>query len=901
MRSVFLTAWLRRILARLGRIRPSRHADEDLDREIAAHLALLEEDYRRRGLSPAEAHTAARRALGGIEQTKQAHRDQRSLLWLEYILQDLRFALRSLRRTPGYATAVILTLALGLGSVATMLAVVDSVLLRPVPLAHPRQLVMIYGKTAQQGGWDSLSFDQIRILGRDTHLFSSVAGFATTVKPVGTGDGTRWALLAPITPDFFQTLGVAPYMGRLFTDEDANRRVVLVSYEFWQERLHGDPHVLGSALRLGAAMRTIVGVLPRGVDFPSGTAGPVVYAPMSLLANGPRSSGITPATLLPDDFALALARLRPGVSIPQAIAQTRALLIHDHDPDGVESRRLTVESIAQSLTDGIREPLLALLGGVAILLLIACANAANLQIARAAERLPEMQVRAALGASFSRLLQQLLIESLVVSLSGALIGAVLAVAATAGIRTADSLNFPRFSEVAVHPGVLCTISLLAVVAGLLASLAPAFSIRHRTVAAAGARRTTTSRNRLSGLLVALQIALTCVLLVTCGLLLRTFRALEQVPLGFDPHHVTTLVLMPEDSRQPPTLLRQTNLRLLERFESLPGVQSAAIQTAIPFSSYGSTLDGGTDVSGRPLQKGDSAFYSIVSSSFVRASGLRLLQGRDFQRSDDSSGAIAVLVNQAFVDKFLPGRNPIGVTLRMHRDPGDKDSDIPLTQSMTVIGVVQNEVQGNALGSEFEPMVYLNVRQLPADSAFLELYSMMSQFAIRSPLPQDVLDREIRAALLQVAPGMAEMELRPMQQDLENSLGQRRLALRLVSGFGAISLLLAAIGIYSLLAYAVTLRRREIGIRMALGSSRAHVTRLVLRQAARMILWGFVPGIAGAWLAARAVRSFLFGVRTLDPLTIAAVAAVLAFTAAVAAAVPSWRAARVDPMEVLRVD
>jgi putative ABC transport system permease protein len=511
-----------------------------------------------------------------------------------------------------------------------------------------------------------------------------------------------------------------------------------------------------------------------------------------------------------------------------------------------------------------------------------------------------MQIRSSLGASFPRLLQQLLAESLVVSLAGAAISGILAVAAAAAIRSAYSQRFPRFNEIAVHPAVLAAVALLAVVAGLLASLAPAFSIRPRTVAV-GTHRTTAPRNRASELLVVLQVALTCILLVTCGLFVRTFRALQQVPLGFDPHHVTTLVLMPQDSTQPPTLLRQTDTLLLQRFQALPGVETAAMQTAIPFSNYSASLNGTTDVSGRAFHKGDSALYTMVSSSFVRASGIHLLRGRGFLPEDDSNAAMVALVNQAFVEKFMPGRSPLGVTLRMHRDHDDKESDIPLTQSLTIVGVVQNELQGQNLGSAFEPMVYLDDLQIPKDSALPEIFGMMSQFAIRSPLPQDVLDTEIRITVKQVAPDMAEMQLQPMELGIAASLGERRMTLRLVSGFGAMDLLLAAVGIYGLLAYAVTLRRREIGIRMALGSSRSGVTRLILRHAARLILWGLVPGIAGAWAAGNAIRSFLFGVKALDPMAISASAAILATTAVIAAAIPAWRAARVDPREVLRIE
>lgn len=807
-----------------------------LQEEIQNHIQLEIEENLQSGMSPENAREAAQKKFGNTLLAVERSREIWGALWLEYLLQDLRYALRSLRRAPGYTAAVLLTLALGLGSVATILAIIDSVLLRPVALPHPQQLVMVYGKSDESGTFQNLSYAQIKTLRRDAHSFSSVAAYETGVKAVGTPDGVRWALYGGISPGFFHMLGVAPKMGRLLTADDTTRPVVLINYDFWQQRLHSARNVIGSAIQFEGAPRTIIGVLPRGLELPFTSGGPVVYAPVSLDAK--QKGGIFTGS------ALVLARLKPGVSIEQAQAETRNLLVHEHDSNGANGRGLMVTSLTRFLTGDVEKPLLALLGGVLILLLIACANAANLQIARATERLSEMRVRSSLGASFPRLLQQLLVESLVISLAGAAVGGVLAIVATAAIRSAYGERFPRFHDIAVHPIVLLYLALLAIVAGLLASLAPALSIRGKTTQA-GNRRTITPRNRVSGVLVVLQIALTCVLLVTCGLFVRTFRALQQVPLGFNPHHVTLLVLMPEDSHQPPIQLRETDHRLLDRFESLPGVQAASMQTSFPFSHYTLTMNGTTDISGRPFNKKDAPYYTIVSSNFVRATGIHLLHGRGFLPQDDGRASMVALVNQSFVDKFLKGRNPLGVRLSMHVAPKDKDSDLPLKQPFTIVGVVQNELQSSDLGSVFKPLVYLDDMQIPKGSSFLALYGMMSQFAIRSSLPQSVLNKEIRTVLHQSAPNMAEMQLQPMEQGIDDSLGERRLALRLVSGFGALALLLAGIGIYGLLAYAVTLKRREIGIRMALGSSRVRVTRLVLRQAARLVLWGIIPGIAGA--------------------------------------------------------
>ncbi|HEX8813415.1 MAG TPA: FtsX-like permease family protein, partial [Terracidiphilus sp.] len=405
-----------------------------------------------------------------------------------------------------------------------------------------------------------------------------------------------------------------------------------------------------------------------------------------------------------------------------------------------------------------------------------------------------------------------------------------------------------------------------------------------------------------GILVSLQVALTCVLLATCGLFARTFHALEQVKLGFDPRGVTTLTLMAENQHQNPETSREIETHLLKRFQTLPGVESVTMQSAIPFSSYDMSLDGTTDVQGRAWQQGDSALYSLVSTDFVRTSGIRLLRGRSLSAQDETgSGPIPVLVNEIFAQKYFAGRDPIGEWIKFHRYRGDKDEDLPFLQTMNIVGVVENELQGGNLGAPYQPMVYIDYLQLPKESFLAQVFSMSAQYAVRSNLAQSALANELRAAIKQEAPQMAEMSLAPMDEAIANSLNQRRLALRLSGGFGAVALALSALGIYGVLAYAVTLRRKEIGVRMALGASRQRVTGLVMRQAGAMVLFGLVPGIAGAWAAGYAVRSFLFGVKILDPATLAAVGAVLLAVSVAASSIPALRAAMVNPIEALRFE
>ena len=880
---------------------------KDLDDDIRDFLQRETQDNIDRGMPAEQARFAALRKFGNVTRVKEETWKVWSLEWLEGLLQDIRFALRSLRKTPGHTASVVLTLAMGLGSVATMLAIVDSVLLRPVSIPRPSELVMLYLDAGATGMRGELTWSQLENLQRNSRLFTSVAGYTTMIKPVGTPNGTGWAIAAQVTPGFFRMLDVQASLGRL-PDPSSTAPAAVVSHDFWQERLGSDPHAIGSVIHLEGQARTIIAVLPRGMNDVSGTAGPVVYTRIS---EPPQRSVAPPG-------AFAMARMQPGVSVSQALAEARSILAHANSQDEFTPGHLVVQSYDSYLTGSLQKPLFVLLGGVMILLLISLANATNLQFARITERMTEISLRSALGASFRRLLQHLFVESVVLSLLGAALGCVLAYGTAAIIRTEYGNQYARFREIAVHANVILGIASLALLAGLVASLAPVLTIRLQARTAAVTQHAT-PRMRISSILVAFQIALTCVLLATTGLFVRTFEALRQISLGFDPHNLTNLVIMPVDSHQSPLRIREIDTLLLERFGTLPGVESAAMQSAVPFSVYTPTLACATDVSGRPFQNGDMPLYNFVSSNFVAASGIELLRGRSFNTQDDTSPEIVALVNQAFVGKFLLGRNPIGVTLQSHRAPRptriagpgllpeeilsilEPVSNVPLKPSFTIVGVIQNELQGQDLGAPVQPMIYLNYRQIPEDSSLLNIVAAQSQFLIRSRLPQGVLNKELRTALKQVAPEMAEMQLYPTQEELAHALGERSLGLRLVSSFGAIALFLAAIGIYALLAYSVTIRRREIGVRMALGSSRSRVTKLVLRQAGWMVLAGVIPGLAGAWAAGRAVQSFLFGVKPLDPKSLVTAIAVLLLTGMVAAIVPAWRAALVDPVEVLRME
>jgi predicted permease len=872
-----------------------RNRSKRLLEEIDAHIEFETQRNIEAGMPPEEARNAAKRKFGNVPVALDQSRMIWGALWLENFERDIRYAFRRLRAVPGYTTTLVCTLTLGLGCVTVMLAIVQSILLEPIDLPASAQLMQIYSEDAAQGFAASpraLSYPAIEILRRETHSFSGISGYNTMARPVITESGARVAPLMEVTPEFFQTLGVSAKLGRVFRPDEANAPVAIVSDEFWRERLNGNPAAIGRALTISGKHRTLVGVLPREFHATGGPSGAFVYLPISVNAAGKDQFDV--------ESAAVIGRLKDGISKEQAQAEAQSVFSHAGHTDAEKHRVLMMTSLKDVVTGNLERPLWALLGAAMVLLLIACANAANLQIGRTASRMPEMVMRSALGASLARLMQQLITENVLVSVVGASLGAGLSCLAISVLRDKYAAEYSRFDELTIHPGAIGASYLLAIVVGLIASVAPGLNVLRHTSKAAN-QRTVTRTSRLPGLLVAIQVALTCVLLVASGLFLRTLRSLEQVKLGFDPRNITTLVLMPENPQQDPQLSRQIQTSLIHRFQALPGIQSVAVQTEIPFSNYNVSLHGTTNVAGRPFQKGDSAYYSLVSTNFVSASGIQLLKGRAFISEDESSGAICVLVNQAFVKIFLAGREPLGATLGFHRDPGDTDADLPFTQPMTVVGVVENELQGGDLGAPYEPMVYLNYLALPKSSFLSAVFSMSTQFAVRSSLPIGTVRSELRNAVKEDAPTMVEMSLKPMEGAIADSLGKRRLALRLVSGFGSVALILSAIGIYGVLAYSVALRRREIGIRMALGSTRQMAAVLVARQAGVMLLLGFVPGIAGAWAAGRALKSFLYGVKALDFETLVASGIVLLFISAAAAFVPSLRAAQVDPVETLRAE
>ncbi len=807
------------------------------------------------------------------------------------ILQDLQFALRQLRRAPGFTATAVVTLALGLGATSAMLAIVDSVLLRPLALPHPER-VMDINRLVDGARSDGIRFKDAAALTRASSL-EAVAAYSNLPVPVTTADGTRVVHGTRTGFDFFRIAGAHARLGRVLTQADAHAPVAVVSDAFWRVALHADPRALGTTVRLGSRPVTIVGVMPPGFAFPAYDRGEVLFMPFDMDAHGKDEHGF--------DYVSVAVGVKPGVARSAALAEAQAIYAHTAPAEDKNRGRLVWRPYQETITGDERPGLLVLLGACGLLLAIACVNAANLQIARAVTRAGEMQVRGALGASRGRLLQQIVTESFTVAGIGAALGLVLAWAALRWASAAYGEDFPRFDEISLHPSVFAACALLALGSGVLAAVAPALGALRRGATGASAERVT-HRSRLSGALVAVQIGLTCVLLTAAGLLLRTFRALEQAPLGFDPHHVTEMTLMPTNPAMDGAALEQTYTRLLDRLSALPGVEAAATETSLPFSNFTLELTDSFRIAGRPTKPDDSTSFGLINAGYNRTLGVRMLEGRGFSPSDSAGSQPVCVVNEAFVRKFLNGRRALGAQVEFTNDARDGADDRPIRAPLTIVGVMPEVlgVSGGSLADRPGPLLLLNYQQYPPGGMRAHfLMGLAPQFAVRSPLPVATLREEIRTALRQSAPEMAEMQIRPVEESLALSLAGQKLALRMASGFGLAALALAAIGIYGVLAYSVARRTREIGIRMALGSSRGRAMRLVMGQAGVMVALGLLVGAAATWPATRTLRAYLFGVTRMDPLTLLTVTLVLLAAGTLAAAVPAWRAARVDPMTALR--
>ena len=897
---------LRRFFAKLaGRFRNAR-VEADAAREIAAHLALLEDDFRRQGMSDADARMAARRACGNPEQTRQLHRNERSILWLEHTLQNIRFSIRQLRRSPGFTTVAVLTLALGIGAVTSVFSVVNGVLLKPFAFREPSRLVVIREVEDETRSKFSAIPDNYRHFLRLKQAATTLEDAAIYEQSAdslsSTGDHPRMVGSVESSPNLFRVLGVHPILGRDFADSDAARgapKVILLSYEGWQELFQGRPDVIGQSLHLGLTPHTIIGVLPPSMRFPH----IALSADIPFQEFGGAREPIVFAPYLPSDRDLSndtgnynfkvIARLKPGVRIAQARAELDSLqhayTLSAHLPLHLG---IVLGPLSQDVTSAISGALWLLLAAVGAVMLIGCVNLANLQMARTTAAMRETAVRAALGASSTQLVMVRLTESLVLAAVGGAAGIALAFAGVHLLLALVPVGVPRLEEVHVNWIVLLFAAALSTFSAILFGILPALRslrVAPQSVLQANSTRAANSRegHRTRNLLVAAEVACTVVLLIVTFLVLRSFSRLLRQDRGFDTTHVTAAqvdLFTPQYSDDHPDI-RARKLafadRTLAALQHLPGVQSVALTSAMPLT--GETWVDELVRPDHPLPPAERPPINVrwINADYIATMHVPLIAGRVLSASDRNNPYVAMISERTARDGFS-GEDPVGRTI-VGTIPDDN-------HRVTIIGVVA-DTRINGL-KDSAPMVYL---------PYWAFTSWTQTYLVRSTQPGSALISEIRSAVWGIDPQVAIPTIKSMDDQLGDSVASDRFQVEVLSAFAASALFLALLGVYGVLAYSVSLRYQEFGIRIALGSKKSALMQLVLRQAAWPVVSGTVIGLALSFAAVRGIRSLLYQAPVVDPIAIGASLLAIFAVALIAAAIPARHAASINPVQALRTE
>ena len=863
---------MRRFLQRLINVFRPERAEDDLEREVAAHLALLEDEYRRRGMSDEEARFAARRALGS--NAKDLHRDARSFVWLDDLRRDLSHGARSLARNPGFAAVAVITLALGIGANTAIFSVVSAVLLRPLPYPDADRLVQVFAPpetnpiVAMRRREPSLFPQTFERLRRNSHTLSHVAGYIlSTATLTGQGDAVRLTGVNA-SAALFPALGATPLLGRTFSDaEEASGAdaVVVLSHATWQTYFNSDRSVIGRVIALDGRGRTVVGIMRDDFAFPDRTTQFwTPYVPPLPKAR----SFISPAVI---------ARLKNDVSRGAAEADVTAVL-----QDGQQSRgRYELAGLQDELVAPVRPALLILSGAVGLVLLIACVNVANLLLVRTAAREIEIALRRAIGASPGRLVRQLLTESGLLALIGAAAGTALAFGSVSLLRTLAStlprrdlgpaITLPRLDEIAINGRVLLFTVALALGTGVLCGLLPA--LRHARPREADVLRERAASPRLGGWLVAAEIAMAMVLLVGGGLLMHSFYKLATADRGYDAAHVLTFQATGRPAPGPQA--RAFADSLVDRIAAIPGVTAAGYANNLPLVQQGF----GRDVypPSRDIRRPQPGLHAI-SPRFANAMGLRIVEGRGF--SDGEAARHEALVTRAFARSAFFDGPALGSQIYGGRD------------QWQVVGILE-DLNQFSLQQRPNPEMFI-VDFLPPPPGLGGAY-----FAVRTSIDPAALFASVRGIVRQLDPDATVDNVATMDQIVSNAMAQPRLYAVLLALFAAVAVALAAIGIYGVLGFIVTHRTREIGIRIALGARPGQVMTLILRQTALVTIVGVMAGVIGAASFSRYLEGLLFGVTPLDAATFAAVIVLFVASAALAAYVPARRATQIEPQVALR--
>jgi putative ABC transport system permease protein len=892
------------ISLRLRSLLRHRRVEAELDDELRFHFDQQVEKYLRSGLMPEEAARRARLFFGGMDQVKEECRDARGVQLMETLLQDIRYGFRMLRKKPTFTLVAVLTIALGVGANTAIFSIVNAVLLRHLPYHDPDRLVKISFNSPGLGLRDvPFSVPELDDLRTRAGVFEDVSTIGGgSVNLTGANQPEHLEFVVS-HPNYFSMLGATPQIGRLFGPQDAAlgfAPVAVISDGLWRRSYGADPSVLGRVLHLDNDAYTIVGVLPPGFRHPGreGSRDAEIWTTAGFSAD-PAPKPARKARFMPE----AIGRLKPGLTLEQAQARLTAMALEirrdfpaDYSPRA--NWTIGIKPLQEYLVGDVRPMLLVLLGAVILIAFVVSLNIANLLLARASGRQQEMAVRLAMGASRGRIIRQMLTESLLLSLIGGLAGIATALGSLGFILHFVPSNIPRLNEVSVDWIVLTFALLLSLLTGLLFGLAPAIHSTTSNLSSQireGARSSGygTKTGRLRDALIVVELAFAVVLMVGAGLLLRTLRELLQENPGFNPTHVVTAKVwlpMPNDPKVDPyfSSAHRTafNRDLLRRMQALPGVELAGLTSALPAkpatvqTNYDSNA---LTIEDRPIQSSENLRAELIriSPDYFRVMQAPLVRGRFFTEGDEDGKQRVAIIDETTARRYWTDRDPVGRRLRYGQDP---------TQPwMTVVGVIQ-DIKHDGLDIDGVPHIYVSIYQ----SGEREL-----SVVLRASLPTAVLEPQIRREIQSINPGLPVFNVSSMSAVIDASLASRRFSADLVGGFAGVALLLASIGIYGLLAYMTVQRFREIGLRMALGASRADILKPILAKGVVLAGIGIIAGMLISAGAASMMAALLYGVRPHDPAVFLMVPLLLFAVAVLASYLPAWRATKVDPLLALR--
>jgi predicted permease len=869
--------------------------DNEVAEETEFHLEMRTQEYIARGLDPAAARDAALRRFGDLEHVRAACREigrrrdteMRRREILGELRQDVTFAVRQLAANPGFTFIAVLTLALGIGATTAIFSAVHAVVLRPLPVPRPQRLMAIVSAWQDQpSGLSAGSFTEMADLQRS---FSDMTAIQLASFNLADGGTPERTIGARVTASYFRVFGVPPERGRVFgaSDQPGRERVVVLSHRLWARRFGADPAVLGRDVRMNGQPYTVVGIMPARFDFTSDSEElwvPIAFTP-ERKAN------------YDENYLRVVARLRDGVTRQQAgqdLATLAAGLRQRHPRENRE-RTFQVQPFMERLIGDSSTRLMVLLGAVGLVLLIACGNVANLLLARGAVRAHELAIRSSLGAGQGRIVRQLLTESAVLALVSAVVGLAFAWWGVRALVALSPPGVPRLDQTTLDGTVLAFTLGLSIASSVVFGLAPALRAGRASGAAlkeGGRGAAGAGRDWLRPALITLEVALAVLLLVGAGLLIRSAVALQRVQPGFDPRGVLSArIMLPAVEYQEPERVIATFDRLLAETAQLAGVRSAALSNQVPLSPGGG--NNGLIAEGKP----DSSEFSVssqlrvVTPGYFQAIGIPIVRGRGFDAGDRRGRQKVMVISQTLAEALFPGQDPIGKRVSCcERGPGhSRDFKV-------VVGVAGN-TRWLGLAAGIEPEFYLPVAQAPA---VVWDWTQRSMYVVaRTDGSPESLTPSLRRIVAGIDPDLPLYEIKTMEERIVSSLSTARFNTLLLTLLGAIGLILSAVGIYGVIAYFVTQRTSEIGVRMALGATRRDVTRLVLRQAAGPVAAGVLLGLAASAVATRVLAANLVGVERMDPVTLAAVVAVLAGAAFLASVFPARRAASVDPKEALQ--